>query len=56
MNHGSRLSGSGIAPRACMPTAIASYRSWSVAAQSRYSLGMVSVNMIPNIEGWPVNT
>ena len=56
MNHGSRLSGSGIAPRACMPTAIASYSSWSVAAQSRYSLGIRSVNMIPNIDGCPVMT
>ena len=37
-NHGSRLSGSGIAPRACIPIAIASYSSWSVFAQSRYSL------------------
>ena len=37
MNHGSRESGSGIAPRACIPTAIASYSSWSVVAQSRYS-------------------
>ena len=53
-NHGSRLSGSGIAPRACIPTAIASYSSWSVVAQSRYSLGTCSVNMIPNIDGCPV--
>ncbi len=53
-NHGSRLSGSGMAPRACIPTAIASYSSWSVFAQSRYSLGTLSVNMIPNIDGWPV--
>ena len=39
MNHGSRESGSGIAPRACIPIAIASYSSWSVFAQSRYSVG-----------------
>jgi hypothetical protein len=38
-NHGSRESGSGIAPRACMPMAIASYSSWSLVAQSRYSVG-----------------
>ena len=54
MNHGSRESGSGIAPRRCIPTAIASYSSWSVVAQSRYSLATSSRNMIPNIEGWPV--
>jgi len=35
---------------------IASYRSWSVFAQSRYSDGCLSVNMIPNMQGWPVNT
>ena len=46
MNHGSRLSGSGIAPRACIPIAIASYSTWSVFAQSRYSDATVSVNMI----------
>ena len=56
MNHGSRESGSGIAPRACIPTAMASYSSWSVFAQSRYSDGSVSVNMIPNMHGWPVKT
>ena len=38
MNHGSRQSGSGIAPRACIPIATASYSSWSEFAQSRYSL------------------
>ena len=54
MNHGSRESGSGIAPRACMPMAIASYSSWSVVAQSRYSDASSSRNMIPNIDGWPV--
>ena len=54
MNHGSRESGSGIAPRACMPIAIASYSSWSVVAQSRYSDASSSRNMIPNIDGCPV--
>ena len=42
MNHGSRLSGSGIAPRACIPIATASYSSWSVSAQSRYSVATCS--------------
>ena len=37
-----------------MPIAIASYSSWSVFAQSRYSLATSSVNMIPNIDGCPV--
>ena len=49
MNHGSRESGSGIAPRACIPMAIASYSSWSVLAQSRYSDASTSRNMIPNM-------
>ena len=53
-NHGSRESGSGIAPRACIPIAIASYSSWSVVAQSRYSDASTSENMIPNMLGWPV--
>ena len=53
-NHGSRESGSGIAPRACMPMATASYNSWSVVAQSRYSDASTSENMIPNMLGWPV--
>ncbi len=43
MNHGSRESGSGIAPRACIPSAIASYSSWSVvgpvAVLGRLDLG-----------------
>ena len=47
-------SGSGIAPRACIPIAIASYSSWSVVAQSRYSVASSSRNMIPNIDGCPV--
>ena len=53
-NHGSRLSGSGIAPRGCIAIAIASYSWWSVSAQSRYSVGTSSRNMIPNIDGCPV--
>jgi len=43
--------GSGIAPRACMARAIASYSSWSVIAQSRYSDASTSENMIPNMHG-----